>query len=234
MLDALLFRDGWRTWSRRLTLRESSLNGLLQRCDLFVADPRDPPLFLLLDGSTSSGSAVPANPRSRLFAALAASWPSLVALPPAELLAHLGEELRRANAGSAKRMFASAVCLRPDVEPGAWQLAEAGDSKAFLYDGAVGNVVLPAGLPRPDHRTEGLLGTSGQLVRTAVVRPQPSQRLLLATDGAFHILVGATAATAEGGLRGDVLAAFSARGRYSEDDATLVLFEPHLRGREVP
>ena len=234
MLDALLFGEDLQTLSCCLTLREHSPNGLQRRCDLFLAVPGDSPLLLLIDGSTSTGAAVPTNPRGKLFETLAASWSILVRLPPTELLTRFGEELRRSNANSSKRMFASAVCLRRCANSGDWLLAEAGDSKAFLYDGAVGKVVLPSGLPQPDHRTEGLLGTNGQNVRTSIVHPEVTQRLLFATDGAFHVLLRTGAATADGTLSGDVLTAFSDNNYMAEDDSTLVLFNPHIKKRRFP
>lgn len=233
MLETFLSQNTLRWWSKRLTLRERSQRGLLHRNDLFVADPCDPPLILLLDGTTGSGAAMPQNPRQHLFSILTAAWPSLRTLSPSDVLLRIGDELRMANQSSPKRAFASAVCARPDRHWADWEVAEAGDTKVFVYKPEGGQAVFNEGLPQSDHRVVGLLGTRNPQLRSQRLQLPRDHRLLLITDGAFHVLSNAGLANDRGEMNGDVLAGFDAHSDDVEDDATMVLLNPHVLAEGV-
>lgn len=210
-----------------LIYRECSPKGLLENCDLFLADT-DSGTYLLVDGSPGTGSCEIIAPRSHLFRLICRAWPDLVDVDtsPAESLRCLGETLRQANREhSGQRMWCSAVLCRFDDGPNAFAVAEVGDTKVLRLQesGAVpvfGDVFPVEGRPIP-----GALGTETAAIHSKSLSLGEGDRLVLLTDGAYHILCEAGAfhpdGTTDAGV--DLVQCFDSRVHEAKDDATLII-----------
>lgn len=221
-------------WSRMLTLRQYSPFATYHSGDMVIVDPTDPPLIILVDISPGPGSTAGFRPRRRFAEILARTWPAMRACPPSDALMVLGNALRDSNRSeTTARLFCSAVLCAQGTQSNTWQLSEAGDAKVFIFDGNHGQAVWGEGMPKSTHQVEGALGMSNPKIRSTTISLEGEQHFLFLTDGAFWILSAARVINEHGIIDGKVVDTLEKNSNHLEDDATLLVFNPHQHKRDI-
>jgi len=213
-------------WSTAIAHLESSPHGPFDQCDLLLVSSSVEDgslLVLLLDGSPVRGTNRAGHFRRRLFEIIAPLWPGCETWSVGEILRRLDEGFKDANAGGAGRLYASAVALRAQQGQGLVEVAEVGDTKAWMAREECYRPVWTEGLPRLDNCVTGALGTPRALVREQSLRLKDEQSVALMTDGAYNVLLEQGMRTKDGCLKLGIEDAFVSGCRSACDDANLLV-----------
>jgi hypothetical protein len=177
---------------------------------------------LLVDGAPGRASARPPWPRETLFDVVGDVF--LDHFEPEAMLRALGDRLRNAIQGQVWRCLAAAAAIRWDAGTNVVEVAEAGDTKAWLVGQPTAAPLTDGGIPEPGIALRHMLGSPGEKIRYRRVSLAASGRaacpsVALLTDGAYTIL-----RSPNGTLPSDPRAwAIDAVG---SDDATVLLISP--------
>lgn len=206
-------------WTERTRVWETSPAPPMEQCDLVLVRSQESVLVaLVLDGALGRSTARPPCPREKLFEAV--YGPFLEQDEPGELLHAIGARMRDMRRGQAWRMYAAAAALRWDTA-GGLDVAEIGDTKAWLIDGGYAKALTESGIPRAGVTPHPMLGmddSEAQLRRFSRHAAATTQNwtVALMTDGAYALLASPT-----GDLPGD--SSMWSLDEVGQDDATLLV-----------
>lgn len=165
------------------------------QCDLAFVRVHDSLLVaLVVDGAPGRLSARPPWPRETLFAAVSDTF--LNHDEPETMLRETGDRLRKAFQGQPWRLFAAAAAMRWNTNTGVIDVAEVGDTKAWLVELSCATPLTDGGIPQPGVTPRNMLGAHAPEVRTRQATFAPdggptSRTVALLTDGAYALLTSA-------------------------------------------
>ena len=210
-------------WIGRIGVWQTSPNPPCDRCDLtFVKSEGQVLVALVVDGAPGRASARPSWPRETLFEAVGQAF--LGHAVPEELLRVIGDRLRAAFNGQTWRLSAAAAAIRWNAHSGILDVAEVGDTKAWIVGGPASRPLMDGGIPQKGIAPRNMLGSLEPEIRLKQINwtsigSAGRPTLALLTDGAYSLL-RAPSNTLPSDARSWAI------DRTGSDDATVLLIDP--------